>query len=54
MKTFKIIFKDMYGIELYTMTLSSSTFEEAYEIAETHMCNVPDDSCEIEVTEIQL
>ena len=54
MKTFKAIFKDMYGLELYTMTLSAITFEEAYETAETHMCNVPDDSCAIELTEIKL
>jgi len=53
MKKFRVIFKDIEDLEMYTMTLSAITFEEAYEIAETHMCNVPDDSCEIEVTEIQ-
>lgn len=54
MKTFKIIFKDIDDLQLYTMTLSAPTFEEAYEIAETHMCNVPDNSCAIDITEIQL
>lgn len=54
MRTFQVIFKDIDDLHLYTMILSANTFEEAYETAETHMCNVPDDSCAIELTEIQL
>lgn len=52
MKKFRVIFKDIEDFELYTMILCTDTFEEAYEFAETHMCNTPDDSCQIEVTEI--
>jgi hypothetical protein len=54
MRTFKVIFKDIEGLELYSLTMQANTFEEAYEFAETHMVNVPDDSCAIELTEIQL
>lgn len=52
MKKFRVIFKDIEDLELYTMILCADTFEQAYEFAETHMCNTPDDSCQIEVTEI--
>jgi len=52
MKKFRVIFKDIEDLEMYTMILCTDNFEQAYELAENHMCNAPDDSCAIEVTEI--
>lgn len=54
MKTYKASFQDKNGKELYSICLVTETFEEAYEIADTIMCNSPDDSIQIVVNEVKL